>query len=414
MNLVSFILLLFLRLFVAVVKTTFNSMTRVDLRQLADRYASVDKLVANRIRFQFTLFIVDEITIVALFLSWILLKIPGFPEGWFPLIGIALLYLAIEKLLVSVLAFLSREWVLSRFLLAYRPLYYLAIIPILAADLIAARLLHLEDNREEGEAEREQEERAFIDVATEDGIIEEDEKELIKGVLEFGETVVREIMTPRTDIDAVDISAGYDDLVAMFRDAKHSRVPVYQETVDDIIGILHLKDLIQARPEGFHLRDILQKPFYVPETKRVTELLREMQMARTKMAVILDEYGGTAGLVTIEDLMEEIVGEIEDEHDAQYEEIQELNDGVYRVDGRCNVETLEEKTGITLDMEDIDTVGGAVFSVFGRIPSEGEQVSHGSLDILVEEMDRRRVVSVVLEKKHEESGPENGQEGEES
>lgn len=414
MNLVSFILLLILRMFVAVVKTTFNSMTRVDLRQLADRYVSVARLVENRIRFQFTLFIVDEITIIALFLSWLLLGIPGLPEGWLPLIGIALLYLAAEKLLVSVLAFVSREWILSRFLLAYRPLYYLAILPILAADLIAARLLHMEDSREDGEAEREQEERAFIDVATEDGIIEEDEKELIKGVLEFGETVVREIMTPRTDIDAVDVSTGYDDLVNMFRDAKHSRIPVYQETVDDIIGILHLKDLIQTSPDGFRLRDILQKPFYVPETKRVTELLREMQVARTKMAVILDEYGGTAGLVTIEDLMEEIVGEIEDEHDTQYEEVQELNDGVYRVDGRCNVETLEQKTGIILDMEDIDTVGGAVFSVFGRIPSEGEQVSYESLDILVEEMDRRRVVSVILEEKPDKAISDTDQEGDES
>lgn len=414
MNLVSFILLLILRMFVAVVKTTFNSMTRVDLRQLADRYVSVARLVENRIRFQFTLFIVDEITIVALFMSWLLLGIPGLPEGWLPLVGIALLYLAAEKLLVSVLAFVSREWILSRFLLAYRPLYYLAILPILAADLIAARLLHMEDSREDGEAEREQEERAFIDVATEDGIIEEDEKELIKGVLEFGETVVREIMTPRTDIDAVDVSTGYDDLVNMFRDAKHSRIPVYQETVDDIIGILHLKDLIQTSPDGFRLRDILQKPFYVPETKRVTELLREMQVARTKMAVILDEYGGTAGLVTIEDLMEEIVGEIEDEHDTQYEEVQELNDGVYRVDGRCNVETLEQKTGIILDMEDIDTVGGAVFSVFGRIPSEGEQVSYESLDILVEEMDRRRVVSVILEEKPDKAISDTDQEGDES
>jgi len=307
-------------------------------------------------------------------------------------------YLVLEKLLISVVAFVSREWMMERLVMAYRPIHYPLLALLIPSVWIADRLMDMEDAREEDEEEREEEERAFIDVATEDGIIEEEEKELIQSVLDFGETVVREIMTPRTDIAAAPEDAGYGELVAQFRQVKHSRLPVYRDSIDDIVGVIHLKDLIQADEETFRMDAYIQKPFYVPETKNVAELLREMQKARTKMAVILDEYGGTAGLVTIEDLVEEIVGEIEDEHDALHEEIRQVEPDVWLVDGRCNLETLESETGISFELDEVDTMGGAVFSIFGRVPTTGESAVYGPWRVTVERMDRRRVVSVRIQK----------------
>ncbi len=395
---VTLLLLIVSRFLLVGIKTGFNSLTRVDLHQLAGRSALLEDLLDRRISYQFSLATWGNLLLAAILLLVLPMLSTMNSYSYLLLLILAIAYLAIEKFLVSTVFFVNREWLLVRLLVVYRPFHYMVLIPLLPAYLVARKLMVIEDEREEDEEEREIEEQAFIDVATEDGIIEEEEKALIKGVLNFGETIVREIMTPRTDIVAADMSTDYDTLMDIFRKAKHSRVPVFRDTVDDIVGILHLKDLIEAETEKFEVKPLLQQPFYMPETKKVAELLREMQMARTKMAVVLDEYGGTAGIVTIEDLVEEIVGEIEDEHDPLEVEIQELPDGTLRVDGRCNAEDLAEKTGIAFNVEEIDTVGGAVFSVFGRIPAEGDEIESDGIRIRVEKMNRRRVVRVLLER----------------
>jgi len=398
MNDVLLVVLVLFRLLLVGIKTGFNSMTRVDLHQIASRSAGLDDILERRVSFQFSLSLWSNLTLAAIVLVLIRMQVPLDRNHILLNIALVLLFLAVEKLIVASIVFVNREWILGKLMIMYRPIHYLVMVPLLPAYLVARRLMVIEDQREDDDEDREIEERAFIDVATEDGIIEEDEKDLIRGVLEFGETIVREIMTPRTDIVSVEWSTPYDELINVFRRAKHSRVPVYKETIDDIVGVIHLKDLIDATADEFHIKQLLQQPFYVPETKNVAELFREMQKARTKMAIILDEYGGTAGIVTVEDIVEEIVGEIEDEHDPEEIEIQEVEPGVYRVDGRCNVETLAEATGIDFDSEEIDTVGGAVFTVFGRIPEEGEEADFNGIRIRVEEMDRRRVVRILLKK----------------
>lgn len=395
---VTLLLLILTRFLLVGIKTGFNSLTRVDLHQLAGRNALLQDLLERRISYQFSLATWGNLLLAAILLLVLPMLSPLSSYSYLALLVLAIAYLAFEKLLVSTVFFVNREWLLVRLLVVYRPFHYLVLVPLLPAYMVARKLMVIEDEREEAEEDREIEEQAFIEVATEDGIIEEEEKALIKGVLNFGETIVREIMTPRTDIVAADMNTDYDALMNIFREAKHSRVPVFRETVDDIVGILHLKDLIEAETENFVVERLLQQPFYMPETKNVAELLREMQMARTKMAVVLDEYGGTAGIVTIEDLVEEIVGEIEDEHDPLEVEIQELADGTLRVDGRCNAEDLAEKTGIQFNVEEIDTVGGAVFSVFGRIPEEGDEIESNGIRIRVEKMNQRRVVRVLLER----------------
>ncbi|NOZ13569.1 MAG: HlyC/CorC family transporter [Acidobacteria bacterium] len=396
---VFFVFVLLLRVSVSILRTAFVSFSRIELRQVSEKYPSLGSQLESRARFQLTLSLAADLSLLSAFLLWML--VAGAFQSFFSiesLVIVPLVYLVLEKLLVSTVAFLNREWVLSRFYVLVLLFHFLFLPVILPASAIARRLMWLEDEREDDEEDRESEEKAFIDVATEQGIIEEEEKELIQGVLDFGDTLVREIMTPRTDIAGVEESVCYDELIALFSSAKHSRMPVYRRTMDDIIGIVHLKDIMGLHPDDFELSRCLQKPFYVPETKKVDDLLREMQKARTKMAVVLDEYGGTAGIVTIEDLMEEIVGEIEDEHDSHREEIRKLDDDVWLVDGKCNLEDLEEESGIDLAIDEIDTVGGAAFSIFGRIPEEGDSIEWKNYRLTVEKMKRRRVQSVRIER----------------
>jgi len=393
------ILLIVLRIAISVVRTAFVSLSRIELRQIAEKNPSLSLLLERGARFQLIVSTTAELLLLSVFGLWVMISGAfSVPFNVRNAILVPVIYLIAEKILVSATAFLNREWVLSRFIVIFLPFYYLFFLFVLPASIIARRLMKMEDEREEDEDEKESEEKAFIDVATEHGIIEEEEKELIQGVLNFGDTLVKEIMTPRTDIAGVEQALAYQRLIKLFRTAKHSRMPVYRHTMDDIIGVVHLKDIMVAQPETFVLSDFLQKPLYVPETKKVSDLLRDMQTARTKMTVVLDEYGGTAGIVTIEDLIEEIVGEIEDEHDSHYETIQQLGEDSLLVDGRCTLEDLEEETGINLEIGEIDTVGGAVFNIFGRIPKEGDSVEWSNFKLTVEKMKRRRIQSVRIEK----------------
>ena len=341
---------------------------------------------------QFTSSILNEITVILL--GWMFYKRFVSIEKTLILL---VLYLVLEKVFVGAVAFISRERIVKIFMPVFTPLFFLFKLLVFPAYKFAMYLVKKEDIRLDDEEDREDEERAFIDVATEEGIIEEGEKELIKGVLEFGDTIVREVMTPRTDIIAVNEDISYEKLIEKFKEAKHSRLPVYKDSVDNIIGIVHLKDVLASDREKFKLAKIIQKPYFIPETKKVLELLREMQNNKLKMAIVLDEYGGTAGVVTIEDLVEEIVGEIEDEHDIAKNVIQKISDTAYLVDGSCNIHFFMEETGIELDFEDVDTMGGVVFTIFGRIPKEGESIEYENLKITVEKMIHRRVKTIKIE-----------------
>ena len=391
-------ILILVRFYMAILKTAFGTLSRIELKQMSERYRNLPGILDDHTRSRLIFSFSSELSLLVLAAVW-LTGMGQLLTGSLPMTILVLVcYLVVEKILITAIAFINREWIVTKFLTTFKPFYYLSVALVFPALIIAGGLIRMEDEREDGDEDREFEEKAFIDVATEEGIIEEDEKELIQGVLDFADTVVREIMTPRTDIIAVEQSVSYEELIELFQSSKHSRVPVYHETVDDIIGVVHLKDILGCTPGDFHITGFLQKPFYVPETKNVDELLREMQRVRTKMSVILDEYGGTAGIVTIEDLIEEIVGEIEDEHDAMHTEIQQVAPNVYLVDGGCNLETLCAETNVEISVEDIDTVGGAVFSIFGRIPAEGESEIDGPLKFTVEKMKRRRVQTVRIEK----------------
>ena len=245
----------------------------------------------------------------------------------------------------------------------------------------------------------EEELRAMVEASAQSGAIEEDEKEIIRNVISFGDTDVRQVMTPRIDVKAVDAGAGLPALLELIVESGHSRIPVYETSVDTIVGIVHAKDLLPALARGereLDLRPLMRVPLMVPENRRIDDLLDEFRRSNVQMAIIQDEYGGTAGLVTVEDLLEELVGEIQDEYDQENAQFHTLHPGVYRIDARMAIDDLNDLLDLDLPHEDFDTVGGFVFGQFGRQPEAGESVQYENLDFTVDKTDGRRVDEITL------------------
>ena len=245
----------------------------------------------------------------------------------------------------------------------------------------------------------EEEIRQMADVAAEEASIETEERELIHSIFEFGDTVVREVMLPRPDMVAVEADATVDEGIAIAIDAGKSRLPAFDDTTDNIVGLVFLKDLVARSTAGEGsepVRQSLRPAHFVPESKRVAELLREMQTEKFHMAIVVDEYGGTAGLVTMEDLLEEIVGEISDEYDVEEPTVERLADGTLRVPGRTPIDEVNELLAVELPQEEWDTVGGLVFSTLGHVPDEGECCCVAGLEFCAERVQGRRIVSVLI------------------
>ncbi|HTX57906.1 MAG TPA: hemolysin family protein [Candidatus Acidoferrales bacterium] len=242
--------------------------------------------------------------------------------------------------------------------------------------------------------------RALVNVGAEQRVIEEEEREMIHSVIEFGDTIVREVMTPRPEMIAVSIDDSPRRALEVVIAEGYSKLPVYQESKDDIVGIVHDRELLIALANGTlaqtSLRSLMRPASYVPETKKIAELLREMQRDKFSMSIVVDEYGGTAGLVTMEDLLEEIVGEIRDEHDVDEQEpihIVSAEEAV--VEAGTNIEDVNDKLGTHIPTDDFETIGGYTVGLFGRLPREGEEVESDALTRLrVERTRGRRILSV--------------------
>jgi putative hemolysin len=224
-----------------------------------------------------------------------------------------------------------------------------------------------------------------------------DERRLLRSVVDFGDTLVREVMTPRPDIVAIRATATIDDLRKLVQEQEYSRLPVYTENLDNIAGLVVVKDLIQLTDPSAGLRpvaEIMRPASFVPETKRVAELLREFQQRRFQLALVVDEYGGTAGLVTVEDVVEELVGEIRDEYDLEAEPVARESEDTFVFSGKVAIEDLVERTGLDIEDGGFETVGGYVLTRVGRVPAVGEQFTFDGLEVEVLEAERRRIHKV--------------------
>jgi magnesium and cobalt exporter, CNNM family len=235
----------------------------------------------------------------------------------------------------------------------------------------------------------------------EEGVISQEEgRELLQSIVDFTETVVREVMTPRPDIVAVRADASLQDLRTMFREEQYSRMPVYRENLDNIVGIVFVKDLVALPPTAEPpITTLMRAAYFVPESKRVSELLKDMQRRQAQMAIVVDEYGGTAGLVTVEDLLEEIVGEIRDEYDVESETVIEETDGTFVFSGKVSVDEVMDRLGVAIEREGFETVGGYLLSHLGRMPYVGERFDVDGLDVEVLEVERRRITKVRLRRR---------------
>ncbi|HEV8584714.1 MAG TPA: hemolysin family protein [Methylomirabilota bacterium] len=245
----------------------------------------------------------------------------------------------------------------------------------------------------------EEELRTLVDVGASEGVVEREEREMIHKVFELEDTLVRSVMVPRTDMFCLDVESPVAEILPALREQLHSRVPVYEGSIDVIVGVLYTKDLLPyvgGLPADFDLRAHLHPPYFVPESKRADALLQEFQAKKLHIAVVVDEYGGTAGLVALEDLLEELVGEIADEYDEPERLIQKLDARTYRVAGKLPVDELNAATGLTISNESYDTVGGWVLDLFGRVPSRGERVETPELSVTVEKIERTRVIEVLI------------------
>jgi putative hemolysin len=254
--------------------------------------------------------------------------------------------------------------------------------------------------------------KTLVNVGVEQKVLEEEERELIHSIIEFGDTIVREVMTPRTDMVTVSVTSSPRRALDLVIAEGYSKLPVYDETVDNVIGVVHDRELLIALSNGTiastNLRTLMRPVTLVPENKRISELLREMQRGKYSLAIVLDEYGGTAGLVTMEDLLEEIVGEIRDEHDEGEEEaIRRLSDDESVVEAGTNIEDVNNALGIALPHEEFETIGGYIVGLFGRLPREGEEIDAGNgIRLRVDRTRGRRILAVRVLTHQREDAPQ--------
>ena len=256
-------------------------------------------------------------------------------------------------------------------------------------------------NSDENNAVTEEELRAMVEYSHEEGVIENEEKKMIVNVVDFGDTVAGDIMVPRVDMVMVDEKSSYEEILQVFREERYTRIPVYEETPDNVIGILNVKDfLLIEDKENFVMKELLREPLYTYEYKKTSALMMDMRKTGANIVIVLDEYGITAGLITLEDMLEEIVGEIRDEFDADEDEgITKVSDLEYLIDGSTNLDDINDRIGLELSSDEYESIGGLIMEKLGRIPAEGEIINLDNIVLTVKKMDHARIEKVCLKLK---------------
>jgi magnesium and cobalt exporter, CNNM family len=405
-------LLLFLLAIAAVylgtIETAFSALMRLSLRLLAERGDRDDRL-GFYLDDPILLFVPARLMLGVIFsLATMFIAILTGRTG-FPSIGMLLVFVAVFILLCEhALPLLIVRHDPERMLEVLLPPFDIAARFLHPLTGVLVRLIKSEPRRERAEvngaaaAEENQNgevTHAYLEKAEEQGLIEGDERRLLQSIVDFGGTLAREVMTPRPDMVAIAADATLGQLRALFREQEYSRIPVYKENLDNILGFVFIKDLIRlsgGEDDAQPIAGIVRRATFVPETKRVPELLKEFQRKQVQIAIVVDEYGGTAGLVTIEDLLEEIVGEIRDEYDVETEPIVDEGNGAYVFSGKVNIDEVRDRLGIEIEPEGFETVGGYVLTRVGRVPGVGERFELDGLVVEVLEAERRRIHKVRL------------------
>src|SRR5262245_4209512 len=395
--------------YVGTIETAFSTLMKLSLRLMAER--GRDDRLGAYLDDPIELFVPARLLLGLIFsLATVLLAVVtgrsgiSFTSISTLLACVAVYILVCEHLLPSIIVRRNPEAVLAALL---PPFDYLAramspisggLVRLLSAGKAERQAAAQEQKKEEepGEATH-----AYLEAGEEQGLIEEDERRLLQSIVDFGDTLVREVMTPRPDIHAVPADASVAELRAMFREQEYSRFPVYKDNLDNIVGVIRIKDLLQIDDVAFDkhpITELVRPATFVPETKRVPELLKEFQRRQVQLAIVVDEYGGTAGLVTIEDLLEQIVGEIRDEYDVESEPIVDEGNGSYVFSAKVSFDELRDRLGLDVEPEGFETVGGYILTRVGRVPAVGETFEVDGLFAEVLEAERRRIHKVRFRK----------------
>jgi putative hemolysin len=398
------VIVLLYRAVIAALLKAFHLLPSLQRRRLLEEDAVPDPLLAgllarpNALGLGLSLWS-ETLLVLLVSLAWPLRTLV--PGGGWTLAGGTLLYIwGLDLVLPTLLTASDPGTWVRRLFPYYGPVHPL--LGPLVAPLVrfVERKRELLDRSRDGEDEETNDEgvNALLEEGEAEGILEEEDRELIRNVVGFGDTVVREVMTPRTLIQGIPDDATLEAAWEAFREGRHSRMPVYHETIDNIVGILLLKDLMQLAPGAdLELKDLVKPARFVPESKRILQLLRELQRARTQLAMVVDEYGSLSGLVSLEDLLEEVFGEIQDEHELQAD-IQEIAPGEYMVCGQIHVEDLEEQLGLVCQRDGFDTLAGLVMATLGHVPVPQESLEIPGARLTVHRMEGPRILQVHLKR----------------
>ncbi|HKP52520.1 MAG TPA: hemolysin family protein [Chloroflexia bacterium] len=391
------------------VETALTNISRLRLRQLLDRGVpraqAINDLLDNPQRFPATILIINTVCLLAIGALSLYASRP-LGEWWWRLLVVILTLMLVLIFGVAVPKALALRNPERAALALYGPINMMRriaapLVTILSA--VARPFVRILGGRTApaGPFVTQEEMRMLVNVGEEEGVIQQEEEELIHSIFQFGDKVVREVMVPRTYMVAVEDDCTVADAADIALNSGHTRIPIYRETIDTVAGVATVQDMMRALRQGgvdIPVTQVMRPVHYVPETKKVDELLRELQKGRMHLAIVLDEYGGTAGLVTIEDLLEEIVGEIQDEYDVEPQMVEQVSDNEWHVDARVDLDDINDMLDTKWEAEDSDTIGGFVYEQLGRVPNPGDSLKiddQHTITVLSTEGTRLKQLSIV-------------------
>ncbi|MCI6497686.1 MAG: hemolysin family protein [Lachnospiraceae bacterium] len=406
MQFIILLVLLCLSAFFSSAETAFTTVNHIRIHSLAEngnkRAAIVEKIVDNSAKMLSAVLIGNNIVnISASSLATILAQRMFGNYAVTIATGILTIFVLIfGEIMPKTIATLSAE----KLTLIYSPIIYgimwlftpvIIIVNKLSEFLLF--LLHIDPSKR-GSGITETELRTLVDVSHKEGIIETDERKMINNVFDFGDATAKDAMIPRIDMAMADINSSYEDLIELFQRERYTRIPIYEGTTDNVIGIINMKDLLlYDKRVDFHVKDFLRKAYYTYESKKLSELMREMKKTSVNIIIVLDEYGVTVGLITIEDLLEEIVGDIRDEYDIDEEdEFKQLSENEYLIEGQMKIDDLNDRLGFHLSSENYDSVGGLIIENLDRIPAAGDSILLDNIRLTVQKLDNKRIDRILV------------------
>lgn len=400
-------ILLILSAFFSSAETALTTISSVKIRAMVEenpkgRVLTLQKILDNRSKLISTILIGNNIVNISAssLMTSLVIRIWGNAAVGIATGILTLLVLIFGEIVPKTWAMYNNE----KLSLTYSVIIYFlmqALTPVIfIIDKISGfflKLMHIDQSNRAAMTETEL--KTYVDVSHEDGVIEQEEKNLIYNVFDFGDSVAKDIMIPRIDMTTVDVNASYDELLGIFRDSMYTRIPVYEDEVDNIIGFANIKDfLLVSDRNAFQIRDIMREGYYTYEYKKTADLLLEMRHSSSNVALVLNEYGATAGMITIEDLLEEIVGEIRDEYDADEAELfKRLDDDKYEVGGSMNLSDINDALNTRFESEDYDSIGGIMIELLDRFPAEGEEVvTDDGISLTAARVENNRIETVII------------------